>query len=147
MRCTRFALGIAVLVISLNGLAQNNSNQIGLPNTPATFDQVMDRVVEREHFFNAQMRHLHPLVETYIQDLKNDKEPDTLPYKDDYFFGRLDLTNGTEDKTFLDQPGFGHKMLTKLTSLYSLKFLPLGFAQMVILDNDFQKKYYKFTFV
>ena len=26
-------------------------------------------------------------------------------------------------------------------------FLPLGFAQMVVLDTDFQKKYYNFTFV
>jgi hypothetical protein len=31
--------------------------------------------------------------------------------------------------------------------MYSLHFLPLGFAQMVILDTDFQKKYYNFTFV
>ena len=28
-----------------------------------------------------------------------------------------------------------------------MKFLPLGFAQMVVLDQDFQRKYYDFTFV
>jgi hypothetical protein len=38
-------------------------------------------------------------------------------------------------------------MLTKLTGVYSLHFLPMGFAQMVVLDTDFQKKYYNFTFV
>jgi hypothetical protein len=114
---------------------------------PATFDQVIDRMVEREHFFNAQMRHLHPLVETYIQNLKNTKDDTTVPTKDEYFLGRLDMSHGADDRSFMGQPGFGRQMVNKLTSLYSLKFLPLGFAQMVVLDDDFQKKYYNFTFV
>jgi hypothetical protein len=38
-------------------------------------------------------------------------------------------------------------VLSKLTNLYSMKFLPLGFAQMVMLDEDFQKKSYDLTFV
>jgi hypothetical protein len=38
-------------------------------------------------------------------------------------------------------------MLSKLKNVYSMRFLPLGFAQMVILDQDFQRKYYDFTFV
>jgi hypothetical protein len=37
--------------------------------------------------------------------------------------------------------------MSRLTGLYSMHFLPLGFAQMVVLDTDFQKKYYDFTFV
>jgi hypothetical protein len=40
---------------------------------------VMDRVIEREHLFLAQMRHMHPMVETYIQDLKTDRAGDTRP--------------------------------------------------------------------
>lgn len=114
---------------------------------PASFDQVIDRVVAREHFFNAQMRHMHPLVETYIQNLKTNKDDVTVPTKDLYFMGRLDMSNGTDDRLFVGQPGFGRQMLTRLTSLYSLHFLPLGFAQMVVLDNNFERKYYNFTFV
>src|ERR1017187_3910869 len=30
---------------------------------PASFNDVMDRVVQREHLFLAQMRHMRPLVE------------------------------------------------------------------------------------
>ena len=45
-------------------------------------DQILDRVVEREHAFVAQMRHLHPLVETYIQDMKTDKELGEVPISD-----------------------------------------------------------------
>ncbi|MGB0079551.1 MAG: M48 family metalloprotease, partial [Candidatus Sulfotelmatobacter sp.] len=119
-----------------------------LPTPPAaSFNDVIDRIVQREHLFLAQMRHMHPMVETYLQNLKNDKDGNTFPVKDKYFLGRLDMSDGPEDTSFVGQPGFGHRMMEHLTGLYSLHFLPLGFAQMVILDTDFQKRYYKFTFV
>lgn len=108
-------------------------------------DQILDRVVKREHAFVAQMRHLHPLVETYIQDMKTDKELGEVPISDHYFLGRLNLTNGPADDSFMAQPGFKSRFLGKLTSFYSMKFLPLGFAQMVLVDTDFQRKYYDFT--
>jgi hypothetical protein len=114
---------------------------------PASFDQVLDKIAEREHFFTAQMRHLHPLVETYIQNLKSDRELGMVPVNDQYFLGRIDLSNGTEDRSFMGQPGFKSRVFSKLTSLYAMKFLPLGFAQMVIVDEDFQRKYYDFNFV
>lgn len=112
-----------------------------------TLNYVIDRVVEREHYFMAQMRHLHPMVETYLQDLKVDASGNASPAKDQYFLGRLDMSDGPEDVSFVGQPGFGHRMLTKLTGVYSLHYLPLGFAQMVVIDSDFQKRYYKFTLV
>jgi len=114
---------------------------------PTSFNEVMDRVIEREHFFLAQMRHLRPMVETYVQDLKTEKDGSTVPVKDRYFLGRLDMSDGPEDTSFMGQPGFGRRMINRLTGLYSMHFLPLGFAQMVVLDTDFQKKYYHFTFV
>jgi Peptidase family M48 len=118
-----------------------------LPAAARTLNDVLDRVVQREHLFMAQMRHMHPLVETYLQDLKNDAAGNATPVKDQYFLGRLDMSDGPEDVSFVGQPGFSHRMLAKLTGVYSLHFLPMGFAQMVILDSDFQKKYYNFTFV
>jgi len=116
----------------------------------ASFDQVIDRAVEREHFFMAQMRQLHPLVETYLQNLKEDKDIGAaVPESDLYFLGRLDMTSGTDDRTFSSPTtgGLGKRMLGKLSSVYTMKFLPLGFAQMVVMDEDFQRKYYDFTFV
>jgi hypothetical protein len=118
-----------------------------VPSAAATLNDVLDRVVQREHFFMAQMRHMHPMVETYLQDLKSDSTGNAVPVKDQYFLGRLDMTDGPEDTSFVGQPGFGHRMLTKMTGVYSLHFLPMGFAQMVVLDSDFQKKFYNFTFV
>lgn len=117
------------------------------PPVAMTLNDVVDRVVQREHLFMAQMRHMHPMVETYLQDLKNDQAGNPIPVKDQYFLGRLDLSDGSEDISFMGQPGFGHRMLNKMTGVYSLHFLPLGFAQMVVLDTDFQKRFYDFTFV
>src|ERR1035438_5357319 len=117
----------------------------------ASFDQVIDRAIEREHLFIAQMKQLHPLVETYLQNLKQDKELNApVPVSDIYFLGRLDMSNGpADDRTFTSPTtaGLGKRMLSKLSNVYSMKFLPLGFAQMVVLDEDFQRKYYDFTFV
>jgi hypothetical protein len=117
------------------------------PPPAVTLNDVLDRVVQREHLFMAQMRHMHPMVETYLQDLKNDSAGNPIPVKDQYFLGRLDMTDGPEDVSFVGQPGFGHRMVTKLTGVYSLHYLPMGFAQMVVVDADFQKKFYNFTFV
>src|ERR1035437_383521 len=51
-----------------------------------SFDQVVDRAVEREHFFMAQMKQLHPLVETYLQNLKEDKDLGApVPTSDEVF--------------------------------------------------------------
>jgi hypothetical protein len=117
----------------------------------ASFDQVVDRTIEREHFFIAQMKQLHPLVETYLQNLKQDKELGApVPTSDVYFLGRLDMSTGaTDDRAFTSPTtaGLGKRMLSKLKDVYSMKFMPLGFAQMVILDQDFERRYYDFTFV
>jgi hypothetical protein len=116
----------------------------------SSFDQVIDRAIEREHFFMAQMKQLHPLVETYLQNLKEDKDLGApVPASDVYFLGRLDMSEGTDDRTFTSPTtaGLGKRMLSKLKDNFSVKFLPLGFAQMVVLDQDFQRRNYDFTFV
>jgi Peptidase family M48 len=131
----------------MNADSANSGELPTSADSPGAFDQVLDRVVEREHFFVAQMRHMHPLVETYIQNLKNDHDHNVVPVSDDYFLGRLDMSNGTDDRSFMGQPDFGKRLLDKFTSTYSMKLLPLGFAEMVMLDEDLQKKNYDFTFV
>lgn len=114
---------------------------------PDTFDGVVDRMIQKEHLFTAQMRHMRPMVETYLQDLKTDRSGSIQPVKDQYFLGRLEMSDGPEDTSFMGQPGFGQRMLNHLTGLYAMHFLPLGFAQMIVIDTDLQKKYYDFTFV
>ena len=51
------------------------------------------------------------------------------------------------DRLFEKQSSLGQHIFNPFTSLFSRKFLPVGFAQMVMLDRDFQRKNYDFTFV
>jgi hypothetical protein len=117
----------------------------------ATFDQVVDRAIEREHFFIAQMKHLHPLVETYLQNLKPDKDLGiAVPASDVYFLGRLDMSGGSPDDLTFSSPGSSKlrkRVMEKISGKLFTTYLPLGFAQMAILDQNFQRKDYDFTFV
>jgi Peptidase family M48 len=112
-----------------------------------SIDEIADRVVERERAFVAQMKHMHPLAETYIQNLKTDKDSVVVPSSDQYFLGRLDLSDGVEDRIFEKETGLKLKSLNPFPNMFSRKFMPLGFAQMVMIDRDFQKKNYDFKFV
>jgi hypothetical protein len=150
--CLAFATSLSALAQDSAASGTNGSDSAAQSGTPlssraANLDQVLDHVVETEHLFLAHMRHMRPMVETYLQDLKTDSNGKAEPVKDQYFLGRLDMTEGPEDTSFVGQPGFGQRMLNRLTGVYAMRFLPLGFAQMVVLDTDFQKKYYNFNFV
>ena len=129
--------------------ARNPSDQPSLASA-TSFEQVIDRAAEREHLFIAQMKQLHPVVETYLQNLKRDKEIDApVPISDLYFLGKLDMTDGTADQAF-KTPSSGSlrkRIIGKLDDVYAMKFYPLGFAQMAILDQDFQPKNYTFRFI
>ena len=147
------ALGLIAWLPAQDAPATTNPTTVSAPASasnlaaPSSFDQVVDRVVERERFFNEQMRSLHPLVETYIQTLRPDRELGTVPASDRYFLGRLDLKNGVEDHSFLDDPKNGPGFFSKMMGPYVPRFLPRGFAQMAIVDSNFDRSKYDFAFV
>lgn len=115
---------------------------------PVSFDRMVDRVVQNERAFVATMKSMRPLAETYIQNLHEDKDHKVEPTSDQYFLGRLDLSAGPDDVLFEKQrPGFGGHFMNPFSGLFSRKFMPRGFAQMVMLDADFQKNNYYFNFV
>ena len=117
------------------------------PRASPDFDHVIDQVIQREKEFLATIRNFKPLVETYIQNLKPDAELGTVPVSDQYFLGKLDLNRGLSERSFLQQPRLAG-WLDKLTGIYSLKYMPLGFAQMIFVDDrDFDRQHYSFSFV
>ncbi len=128
-------------------LTVSDQNLNATRSVEGSFDQIIDRMIEREHFFVATVGRYHPLIETYIQNLRPDQEMGTVPVSDQYFLGRLNLKSGVEDRSFMGHVGFRRRFMSKLTGLYHLKYLPEGFAQMILLDSDFQKNNYEFRFV
>jgi hypothetical protein len=117
---------------------------------PVAFEQAVDRLVERERTFLTTMKRMHPLAETYIQNLREDRDHTVAPTSDQYYLGRLDLSDGPGDELFQNQHsagGLGGHFLNPFAGIFSRKFMPRGFAQMVMLDSDFQKNNYYFTFV
>jgi hypothetical protein len=118
---------------------------------PVSFESKIDRVIEREHAFMTGLKNVHPLTETYIQNMHEDKDHNVLPVSDQYFFGRLDVGETTEDQVFeKEKPGkFGHVMspFAMLSSAFQRKYVPRGFAQMAILDRDLRKDNYYFNYV
>jgi succinate dehydrogenase/fumarate reductase-like Fe-S protein len=60
---------------------------------PPSFDQVIDLVVDRENRFVEQMQKMHPLVETYIQNMKPDPELNSGPARQESSLRRLELSD------------------------------------------------------
>ena len=58
---------------------------------PRTMDEVIKRVVSNENHMYGRMKEYTPLVETYIQNLKPDKELGDIPAGDKYFLGKADF--------------------------------------------------------
>jgi hypothetical protein len=117
---------------------------------PKTMDQVVDRVVTNENRLNQQVRQYSPLVETYIQNLKPDKELGFVPAGDRYFLGRADFHKGVELVSLSETQTKGKKILGSIGNFFSfaMQFLPDGFLQMIFLDtNGFDRQHYRFDYV
>jgi hypothetical protein len=94
------------------------------------------------------LRQYSPLVETYIQYLRADKQAVAMPNGDKYFLGRAELARGLELAPLERRdPGLKHKVFTGLRGLFSTQFMPRGFLQMIYVDMDgFDRQHYNFQF-
>ncbi|MGC2526372.1 MAG: M48 family metalloprotease [Candidatus Acidiferrum sp.] len=120
------------------------------PQQPRTMDQVIDRVITNENRLNQQIRQYSPLVETYIQNLKPDKELGYVPAGDKYFLGRADFSKGIALVGLSDTENKGKRIFGTVGNFFSfaMQFLPDGFLQMIFIDtNGFDKQHYKFDYV
>ncbi len=136
-----------ILVLGLCGLG---ATAAVAADQPRTMEQVVDRVVTNENRLNQQIRQYTPLVETYIQNLKPDKDLGYVPAGDKYFLGRADFHRGVELVSLSETQGKGKKILGSVGNFFSfaMQFLPDGFLQMIFLDtNGFDRQHYKFDYV
>ena len=114
----------------------------------STADQVIDRIIEREHGLMQMLKTRTPIVETYLQNLQPDPQLGPVPKNDRYFLGRMDLSESIDRKTFLSDENIEKHLLGGFTRLFKVQYQPLGFSWMIFADrNDFDKQHYEFHFV
>jgi hypothetical protein len=92
---------------------------------------------------------MQPVIETYIQQMQPDPDLVLVPRTDNYFLGRLDLSKGVSDDSFIPLQGGGvvHS-LTSLAKFANSQFLARGFAQMVLMDDGgFNRGNYNFHYM
>src|ERR1051326_4692099 len=111
---------------------------------------VIDSIFSQEARLVENMRNYTPLVETYIQNLKSDKDLTTVPGSDRYFLGRLVLTQTGLQNTPFKHPNhsaFMAKVLDRLNSFYKVRYKHLGFMQLVFLNHQFDKEHYHLKYL
>lgn len=115
---------------------------------PKVLSEVVDKIVAQEHAEMQSLRQYSPLVETYIQYLRPDKQLGAVPDGDKYFLGRAELAKGVELEPLSRESGMKHKMFGGWGEFFSMEFVPGGFLQMIYLDmNGFDRQHYKIEYV
>src|ERR1700687_2188229 len=83
---------LALSALPLRVAAQQNS----------ALDQIVDRIIGQEQAEMNSLRPYSPMVETYIQNLRGDKDLGAVPAGDKYFMGRAVLAKGIELEPLTD---------------------------------------------
>ncbi len=119
--------------------------------SPLTVNQAIDRIIAREHSEDATIRRYKPIIETYIQDMKPDKDMGAIPVSDHYYLGQADLDKGVADDSMLSKKkGKLDQLnpLSHLTGFFEASYVPEGFLQMIYLDtSSFDRQHYQFDYI
>lgn len=150
MRISKLILiGMAAMLVAAPAWAQSTAPASSAPLASADQDQVIDRIVAREQFMIENLRHFRPMMETYLQDQRPDKELGSVPEKDEYFLGRLDFSRGvTNEALYVDMPGRFHTLLRNAFGIFPINYAPQGFAGMILVDGQhFDRQHYRFRYL
>src|ERR1700736_3418476 len=143
-----FVTGILALVSS--GMGNMAAAAVPPVDQARTMEEVVEPGVANENKLNQDIRKYSPLVETYIQNLKPDKDLGFAPAGDKYFLGKADFAKGVNLVSLTDVDPKGKKIFTGIGNFFSfaMQYLPDGFLQMIFIDTSgFDKQHYKFDYV
>ena len=126
--------------------APTNSQDSGAASQKKTaYDQVIDRIVQREQQEMKAFARYRPVVETYIQQLAPDKVMGEVPVHDAYFLGQADLSQGISVRSMLPKTSGRFNLLGFAGG--GTDWQPDGFVQMIYLDrNGFDRQHYDFRY-
>jgi Peptidase family M48 len=115
---------------------------------PLTSEEVIEKIMAQEQTEVGLLRQYSPLVETYIQYLRPDKQLGAAPAGDKYYLGRAELSKGVELEPLDRDQGIKHKLIGSWGEFFNSEFLPRGFLQMIYLDvNSFDRSHYRLEYV
>jgi hypothetical protein len=139
MRSHKFLpVALALSVMPLAATAQQ----------PVVLGEVVNKILAEESKEMQLLRQYSPLVETYIQYMRPDKQLGAVPDGDKYFLGRAVLAKGVELEPLHRERGMRQKMFGGWGDFFSVEFVPAGFLQMIFLDmNGFDRQHYKIEYV
>jgi len=115
-------------------------------------DQIVDRITAKEAANVKSFKRYAPVVETYMQSYGSNGNLQGVPNGDHYFLGRASFDGRIQDDDMLSsqRESFSGALLRNFTEFavrHRKGLVPLGFAQMAIMDGDsFDREHYKFTF-
>jgi hypothetical protein len=130
----------------LNRVVWHSVSQPAVP--AANFDEAIDRTINNERLLIAKLKTKKPVIETYVQEVKPDSDLGFVPKTDFYFLGKLDMTTGIVDDSFLRSRGSIKSIPHVFTALFTTEYYSRGFAdEMFPDDTNFDRAHYDFTFV
>src|SRR5258708_22513881 len=122
---------LALSALPLQAAAQQNS----------ALDQVVDRIISQEQAEMNSLRPFSPMVETYIQNLRGDKDLGAVPAGDKYFMGRAVLSKGVELEPLTEGDNTGgtrKKIFGGLGTTFfpSIEYLPPRFLSVIFIAQN-----------
>ena len=150
---TRF--GTMVFLISIaasSGRASDKPASSQAPPLTPEQQTLLQKAAQQEQLMVKVIQHHVPLVETYIQHMRQDPQMGPIPFGDVYMLGRVDFggtftadayAKGTSKK------GRGaQKFISGMTDAFRVKFSPNGFVDMMFVDaGSFDQQHYDFSYV
>ncbi|MGZ4815729.1 MAG: M48 family metalloprotease [Terriglobales bacterium] len=142
---------LLILLFAIGASAKSKQDPKPAPLTPEQREvaAIADKVFYQEAKLVEDMHKYTPMVETYIQNLKADADLGAVPASDSYFIGRLELDKrGLSNTSYVNKKSnrLASRILDRLTDFYRMDYLPLGFMQLLMLNNNFDKDHYDLTF-
>ncbi len=120
---------------------------------------LVEKAIGQEKVLIKAIQEHAPLVETYIQDTRQDVKLYEVPVDDQYMLSRVDFGKGFFDKSYeprsRNKKGFFKNSMASITGLTKalgldkhFTYNPTGFMQMMFLDpTSFDQQHYVFSYV
>jgi peptidase M48-like protein len=110
-------------------------------------DHVVDRFIAREQLLVQTLHNFSPLAETYIQYMRPDADLGQVPERDEYFLGRMNLSKGFKQATYVDNKP-RNPVTSAFASMFTVRFAPEGFDSLIVVDGEhFDRAHYDFKYL